>query len=404
MEALVIILVCLTASYLLGEFFEGLQLPRVLGSLLVGVFLGLPLIQLQFFDPFSENLLLAFADLGVIFIMFYVGIRLDLTEIKNSSKSAGYIALFNAVVPFVFGFLAVKLLALLGLIHVANPNIVGLIVGGIIAVTAETESIDLLSNFRLLKSKIGKTIIAADLFDNIVEALLVSFIVTFIHYLQTPVYGILIIVFDAILFFILVYLSGYIIVPFLMKFISRRQPKIDLFIVSLILSLFMAVISEYMGLGSIIGALLAGMIMNYAILKDGKKDKYERQIIEAIELTTFGFMAPFFFIWVGMHANFSFLITNPWLGIIIIVAALGGKLIGSIIGTALSKGTLVEALTIGWAMNTRGAVELVVAEIARQNNIITTEIFSALVLMAFFTTIISPLFFKFYIKRYHIKA
>ena len=107
-----------------------------------------------------------------------------------------------------------------------------------------------------------------------------------------------------------------------------------------------------------------------------------------MEIVTFGFIAPFFFIWVGMHGNFSFLITNPILGIVIAVAAFGGKLLGSVIGTLLAKGKLVEGLTTGWAMSTRGAIELVAAELARQHNLISSELFSALVFMAFITTII----------------
>ena len=402
MEPLVIILLCLTASYLLSEFFEGLQLPRVLGSLFVGVILGLPIIFTKLFTQSTLELFSSFKDLGLIFLMFYVGLKLDLTEIRKSQKNAMYIAIFSALIPFILGFVSIILLNNIGIIQLTHPIIVAIIVGGILSVTAETSSLDLLSQFNILKTKLAKTIIATDIFDNIIEALLISFIVTFIHYIQSPFYGILMVVFDIFVFFILVYIAGYLLIPFVMKFISAKKPKIDLFIISLILSLFMALASEYLGIGSVLGAMLAGMVMRYSIVK-GKGVKRQRQITDIIEVTTFGLMAPFFFIWIGMHSNFSFIILNPWLAITITVVAFAGKIFGGIIGNWFAKARHIQGITIGWAISARGAVELVAAEIARENQLITQELFSALVFMAFITTIISPLAFKFYLNKYHAK-
>ncbi len=402
MDALIIILVSLTASYLLSELFEGLKLPRVLGALFVGLLLGLPIIQQYLFDDVSLQIIKTFADLGLIFLMFFVGMKLDLSEVDQSKKSI-YIAVFSAVVPFILGFLSIKLLYRFGFLQIARPNLAGIIVGGILSVTAETVSLDILSQLNIAKSSLAKKIIGADILDNVVEAFLISILITFVHFVQSPVYGLFIIIFDIIVFFLLVYISGYIIVPLMMKFISRRQPKIDLFIVSLILSLFMAIASEYLGIGSVLGALLAGMIMRYAFQQSKIKKKVQEQLTEVMEITTFGFIAPFFFIWVGMHGNFSFLLINPVLGIGITIAAFAGKLLGALIGEWIGKGSLIEGLTLGWGLNTRGAIELVAAEIARQNNLITVELFSALVFMAFITTIISPMFFRFYVNKYYTK-
>lgn len=395
-------MLCLTASYLLSEFFEGLQMPRVLGSLLVGVIIGLPAVFNHLFDAASLALFSSFKDLGLIFLMFYVGLKLDVTDIKKSPKNAKYIAIFGALIPFLLGFAAILWLSNAGIILLEHPMIVAFIVGGILSVTSETSSFDLLSQFNLVKTKLAKTIIAADLFDNIIEALLISFIVTFVHYLQNPFFGVLIVIFDIIVFFILVYIAGYLFIPFVMKFISVRKPKIDLFMISLILALFMAIASEYLGIGSVLGAMLAGMIMRYSTIK-GKGVTTERQITEIIEVTTFGLMAPFFFIWIGMHANFSFIIFNPLLAITITFVAFAGKIIGATVGNSFANGNRIEGLTIGWAISSRGAVELVIAEIARESGLLSSELFSALVFMAFLTTIISPLVFKFYISKYYTR-
>ncbi|MBW2970966.1 cation:proton antiporter [Candidatus Woesearchaeota archaeon] len=403
MDPLIIILLCLTASYLLSEFFEGLRLPRVLGSLFVGLLLGLPVVNEFIFDAYSLKLIEAFADLGLIFIMFFVGLGLEVSELRKSDKNSIYNAIFTALVPFVIGYFAVLLLCHTSVISCENPAIIGLIVGGILCVTGEMASIDLLTHANALKTRLAKKILVADVFDNFVEALLISFLVTFIHFLQNPVYGILIIVFDLIIFFLMVYTAGFVVLPFVLRFIKRKQPKLDLFVVSLILSLFLAVASEYLGIGSILGALIAGMLMRYGLVKSSVSKRMQHEITDVMEITTFGFVAPFFFVWVGMQGNFSFLITNPWLAVVLGIAAFVAKPLGSVVGELLSKGRVVEGLTVGWGMNTRGAVELIAAELAWQNGLISGELFSALIFIAFITTIISPMFFSFYFKKYYSK-
>ncbi len=396
MEPLVIILLCLTASYLLSEFFEGLKLPRVLGSLLVGVVLGLPVVYQFLFTPSSIDLLKAFSDLGLIFLMFYVGLQLEFSDIKKDSKKAVHVAIFSSLLPFLLGFICMRLLGF--------DNLAAIIVGACLSVTAEAVSIDILAELNILKTRLGEIIVAAGTLDDIVEVLLVSLLVTFIHSMKNPGLGIFVIILDIIIFFILVYFAGYFLIPFVLKFISKKRQKIDLFVFSLILSLFMATASEYLGIGSLLGALLAGMTMRYSLVKSKGGIMKEKQITEIIEITTFGFMAPFFFIWIGMQSDFTFLLTNPLLGIVVTLAAFGGKLFGSVIGNWIGKGSLLEGITIGWGMNTRGEVELIAAELARQSSLISNEVFSALVFMAFTTTIISPILFKFYITKYHLKG
>ncbi|OGM02652.1 hypothetical protein A3K72_02855, partial [Candidatus Woesearchaeota archaeon RBG_13_36_6] len=270
-------------------------------------------------------------------------------------------------------------------------NLTAIIVGACLSVTAEAVSIDILEELNILKTRLGEIIVAAGTLDDIVEVLLVSLLVTFIHSIKNPGLGVFVIILDIIIFFILVYFAGYFLIPFVLKFISKKRQKIDLFVFSLILSLFMATASEYLGIGSLLGALLAGMTMRYSLVKSKRGIIEEKQITEIIEITTFGFMAPFFFIWIGMQSDFTFLLTNPLLGIVIALAAFGGKLFGSIIGNWIGKGSFIEGITIGWGMNTRGEIELIAAELARQSSLISNEVFSALVFMAFATTIISPI-------------
>ena len=103
---------------------------------------------------------------------------------------------------------------------------------------------------------------------------------------------------------------------------------------------------------------------------------------------------PFFFVNIGLQFNYDKLFTDNLLFIVILGVAIIGKLIGSIIVSFFSDITLKQSMLIGWAMNSRGAVELIIVGIAKANNIIPDTIFNAIVLMTIITTMLFPLILK----------
>ena len=111
MNPLVFILICITVSYLLAEFLILLRLPRVLAPIVVGIGLTTPVIHDLFFTTGDANLSLleSFSQLGLIFLMFYVGLTLDFEGAKKNKESI-YTGLLSGVVSFVFGFIATILL------------------------------------------------------------------------------------------------------------------------------------------------------------------------------------------------------------------------------------------------------------------------------------------------------
>ncbi|MFH1850221.1 MAG: cation:proton antiporter [archaeon] len=399
MEVLALVFLCLTVSYIFSELAERVKLPRVLGSLFTGLVFGIPVVKYFIFTDASLTLMEAFAKMGLIFLMFYVGLELDFSDLTKRSGKAGMVALFNSVLPFALGFFTMRFLG--------YNNAVAIIVGACLSVTAEAVALDILKELNMMKTRIGRIIIEAGLFDDIVEILLVGGLITFIHSAKLSTgltETIFIICFDLSMFFILVYLSKFIVIPLVLGFAERQRSRVSLYISSTILALFMASLSVYFGLGEVVGAVLAGMIIRFTLLRGSRAEKAEEKSIEEmIGLTTFGFFAPFFFIWVGMSSNFSVLLLDPVLAIAVTLAAFGGKMIGSIMAILWSKGTLLEGASIGWGMNSRGAVELVAAQLALTSGILSPNVFSALVFMAFVTTFFSPVFFKFFITLYNQK-
>jgi Kef-type K+ transport system membrane component KefB len=165
--------------------------------------------------------------------------------------------------------------------------------------------------------------------------------------------------------------------------------------------LLVSITSEYLGFGELIGALIAGMVVKFTLCNT--KEYLEKEnITELFEAVTFGFLAPFFFIWIGINTDLSILLNNPSLGILLTILAIGTKILGSIIGNYIGKGKFSEGFAIGIAMSNKGVVTLVGAEIARASGLIGQDLFSAIIFMTVLTTLISPLLFNNLLKKIKI--
>ena len=113
-------------------------------------------------------------------------------------------------------------------------------------------------------------------------------------------------------------------------------------------------------------------------------------IIKYIEKELLLFVVPFFFISIGIHFDFNSLIINPFLVLIIIAIAITGKLLGTFLVKPFTKLSWKQLHLIGWGMNSRGAVELALVLIAFRSGLIPSELYSSLIVMALFTTLIFP--------------
>jgi Kef-type K+ transport system membrane component KefB len=120
------------------------------------------------------------------------------------------------------------------------------------------------------------------------------------------------------------------------------------------------------------------------------KKKHEEEIITATKLITLAFVVPFFFVNIGLNFNYEYLAGNLPLLLVTIAIAFLGKIIGTMIVKPFSKLSLKQLYLVGWGMNSRGAVELVIALLALNHGLITQEVFSALVAMAIVTTLVFP--------------
>ncbi len=387
LSTVLVIAVVLGTAFLFNELFKKLNLPPVVGQILGGLILGIPLLRAFIFESSQATEIVdLLAVLGILFLLLLVGLEIDINTIRQSSKEAVLISLSAAIVPLLLGFLFLKLLG--------YSDIASLVFGGALSVTAEGTTVKVLLDANALNTKLGAITVSAGAVDDIFEVLFLS-MVTVIGFggsvFQLVYLPVEFLAFTAVTFVLFMLISR------LLPRVERTGTDVELFSLVIIFVLVISSLSEALEMGYLLGAIVAGFLLQVSMRRLKKKD--EEEIITATKLITLAFVVPFFFVNIGLNFNYDYLAGNMLLLLGTVAIAFLGKIIGTLIVKPFSKLSLKQLYLIGWGMNSRGAVELVIALLALNHGLITQEIFSSLVAMAIITTLVFPFVLQREIKK-----
>ena len=377
LSIILVLAIVLGTAFVFNEVFKKLNLPPVVGQILGGLILGIPILRtLIFQDESAIEIVDLLATLGILFLLLLVGLEVDIERILQSSKEAVLISLGAAIVPLVLGFVFLRLLG--------YDAIASLIFGGALSVTAEGTTVKVLMDAKALNTRLGAIIVSAGAIDDIFEVLFLSMVtvVGFGGSLFQLVYLPL-----EFLVFIVVAFILFKLVSKVLRTIEGRGDT-ELFSLIIIFVLAMAALSETLEMGYLIGAIIAGFLLQLSMRRLRKSD--EEEMVKATRLISLAFVVPFFFVNIGLNFNYDYLLGNVFLLASTTAIAFLGKILGTLIAKPLSKLSIKQLYLIGWGMNSRGAVELVIALLALKHGLIAQEIFSALVAMAIITTLVFP--------------
>jgi len=400
LNVLLIILILLVVTRAFAELAERAQLPGLVGELVAGVFLGFLLQRFQGLVPsiwFAANsdLFAGLADLGMFFLMLLAGIRMEPLDFARSSKSAVFIALGGMLVPVSAGFG----LGILVLPDSSFKVAQCLFLGVALAITAVPVAVRMFMDLGALDSRVGKAVIAAALWDDVLSLFLMALLLAAIGGGGTGAFtfdSLLPVVGKVLLFFAITIPVGLYVFPFIGGYFRHLSfPEVD-FSMLLIGALAYAILAEVMELHLIIGAFLAGMFFHPKIVN---KEIYER-VEQQMSGLTRGFLAPIFFVSVGFHLDFSSVSQVPVFVITMTLLALASKMIGSGLPAFWAGFSRRESVLVGVGMSGRGAVELIIAGVALEAGlflqpsppgVIVQSLFSAIVIMALVTTVATPI-------------
>jgi Kef-type K+ transport system membrane component KefB len=383
-KAFLQISIMLCAALILGYGARRLRQPPVLGEILAGITLG-PTV-LGFFLPgvqswlipssgLSRQIVLTFAYLGLISFVFISGLEVDLDQVMRRRRAIILTSAFGIIIPFFMGSLSVILFP-----DIWRPSgnlaLFAVIAGATLSISALPVIARILMDLNLAGREVGSTILASATIDDAIGWVIFAFV------LSTTGSGISRNLSMGLTtgFFALAVLAIY------LRFRCQIQGRCNRILVgstveiASAIMLSTAVISEAMGAHGIFGAFLAGMV-----LCEKRKRKYFLQKTRPLIM---GLLAPVYFASIGLKANFVEGFDLTLVLLVLLVACLG-KISGASLGARLSGMSSRDALAVGFGMNARGAVEIVLASLALENHLVDQRIFVALVTMALVTTMLS---------------
>ncbi len=400
MNILYLILILLVITRTFGELAERVRLPALVGELTAGIALGfllkyfadsLPVLSAAVHSETYTSIV----GLGMFFLMLLAGIRMEPLDFARSSKSAIMVAVGGMLVPIGAGFG-------LGLAVIPESPykfVQCLFLGVALAITAVPVAVRIFMDLGVLETRVGKTVIAAALWDDVLSLFLMALMVAAIAENGTGSFGLetmVPVVGKVLLFFAVTIPLGLYVFPLLGRYFKHLKfPEVD-FSMLLIAALAFAVFAEFMGLHLILGAFLAGMFFHPKVVDADIYSRVEQQMSGI----TRGFLAPVFFVSVGLHLDFSAVAQVPGFVIVLISIALVSKLVGSGLPAYWTGLSARESLMVGVGMSGRGAVELIIAGVALEAGlfllpsppgVIVESLFSSVVIMAIVTTVVAPI-------------
>ena len=372
-EILLSLFLMLFAAKIMAEIFERIKQPAVVGEILAGVIIGPSLLGLV--EP--SKIINILAEIGVIFLLFNVGLETKPQSIIAVGKRALMVGVLGVIFPFVAGYLIA--------VAWGGSFVESMFIGAALVATSVGITARVLGTMGLVDTPTARVILGAAVIDDILGLMILSVVssvskggVDYVELVKTA--GL------AVLFTVFV---GFIGAPL----ITRLAPKIEnlrvgkpFFTAGLILCLGLSFAAIYIGVAAIIGAFLAGMAMAEATEKNQKMHRLTSGVTE--------FLVPFFLVNIGMQLELAIFkdLSVVMLAVIITIIAIVTKFIGCGLG-ALGMGKR-QAAQVGIGMVPRGEVGIVVAQIGLGLAAITEAFFAAVLFMAIATTLFAPPFIK----------
>ena len=374
-EVLMLALV-LAAALIGGRLATRFGYPSILGELVAGILLGPPLVGVLS----SNDAIDVLGEVGVLLMMLYIGMHLHLGDLRRASLPGLFAAIGGFLVPAGLGFAL--------MLSVGRTFLESLFVGLAMGVTSLATKSRILVDLKILDTRIAHVLVAAALLSDVAVLIVFAAVVgpdaaDGVSLATAGMTGL-----KTLGFGLAAWLIGTHLLPLVKKLIRGREiDRGAAFLAVVVFGLTFAWGAEAAGIHAILGAFIAGLVLD-----EGAIDaKVSRDVQGKLAGMSVGFLAPFFFVSAGFDVSLGVFQTDFPLLVTVIVLATLGKIVGTALFYLPSGNGWREGIVVGAGMNGRGAVEIIVAELALAQGLISTEVFSVLVFMAIFTTATVPI-------------
>jgi Kef-type K+ transport system membrane component KefB len=364
--------IVLAAALAGGRLANRLGYPAILGELIAGMVIGPP--ALGWID--NNELLAVLGEVGVLLMMLYIGMHLDLSDLRRASLPGLMAAIGGFIVPAGLGFLLMY--------GTGHTVLEALFVGLAMGVTSLATKSRILVDLRILDTRVAYVLMAAALISDLTVLVVFAAVIGTeggtLTWASAGVAGL-----KAVAFGLVAALVGLNLVPRLSTLLGKLE-RGSAFLAVVIVGVVFGWAAELAGLHSVLGAFIAGLFLSERAMGI----RLSRDVQRMLSTVSVGLLAPIFFVTAGFQVRFSVFRTDLLLVLAVIVVATLGKIVGTTLFYVLGRQPWREGVVVGGGMNGRGAVEIIVAEIALVQGIIDQETFSILVFMAIITTATVP--------------
>jgi Kef-type K+ transport system membrane component KefB len=385
------LLILLVMARIFGEIFERFKQPAMIGEIIAGIILGPSLLNII---HRTEDIKVI-SELGIFLLVIIAGLEINIDDILKSLKGRNIIISIMAFFIPIFGGIAVGY-------YFDQDIMTTVFIGLCVAITALPVSIRILMDLGKINSEVGQKIISIAIFDDV---LALSILGVLLNIKDTDMSAHSVVVASSLSLLKLAIFIGllglaYVMIKKVLKKGNYIQESLDnivhvikgkepLFALFFAFVLLFSTFTENLGLHFIVGAFFAAMLISHSLIGE--------ENFKTIETTTnsmaMGFLAPIFFAGIGLEFNIG---SIDSIGLLVAVIGISylSKIAGGYLGGTFAGLSSRVSLTLGIGLNARGIMELVIANIAYKNGLISTEVFSILVIMGVLTTLTTPLLLK----------
>ncbi|MBF0593180.1 MAG: cation:proton antiporter [Nitrospirae bacterium] len=382
--------ILLLVAIAFGRLAQKIGMPKIIGELLGGIVLG-PTVTGTLF-PETQNRLFSYSDsilvsrdvlikFGAILLLFIIGLEVNFSKVKELKKTIVWTSFFGSAFPFAIGVVSVFLFPRVwNYVPSENNWLLPLFIGTALSISALPVIARILMDLGLLKSKVGSIILATATIDDIVGWILFALLT--VHFIPDGTSRInpLITMIGVLGMFVFVITYGNKLTQKLIAWSEKQEDGDNLFLgLTLVLVLISSALAERIGIHAVLGAFLVGLA--FSNCEPNKMHDCLRKVVMSV-------FAPLYFVSVGLGVNLIKKFDMTLVLIVLLIATIG-KTGGILLGGRISELSTRESLAVGFGMNARGAVGIILVTSAYQAKIIDERVYAALLVMAMVTSLIS---------------
>jgi Kef-type K+ transport system membrane component KefB len=382
-----LLIVMITLADICGFIFQRLGMAEILGEIYAGIMLGnLALVGIDY--PVGDLLrtsefMLYSSELALVLLLFLVGLESDMSSLLRAGRNAAAVAAGGVVMPIALGIGAAAALGM-------ASGLEGWFIGAMLAATSVGITAKLLGENDLVQTPSAEVILGAAVIDDVLGIMLLAVLASIAATGDFAGSDLAWIVVKAVLFFVGAVLIGQKLMPGAVQIVSLTKHSSFWTGFALCLALAFAQLAALAGLAPLIGAFVAGLLLDDVYFRVG--ESLDKHRLEELVKPISDIMITIFFVSIGAQVQLQFL-ADPSVLVIIVVLTVVAVISKSAAGFMV-RGGQYDRLGIGFGMIPRGEVGLVFAAYALSHDVFCCETYSALVMVVLLTTLVGPILLK----------